>query len=99
MSEEGKIMSKSYTDEFKRQTAQLRESGKSIPGIMREYSLSKPSVSTRHKQFRTSGAFTAGSNRGPEDKEPRDLRKEPKRLQTENGIVKQAALIPGRKDV
>jgi transposase len=90
-------MSKSYTDEFKRQIAQLRESGRPIPSIMREYGLSKSSISTWHKQFRTSGAFTAEGNRSPEDKELRDLRKENKRLRMDVDILKQAALILGRK--
>jgi transposase len=90
-------MSKSYTDEFKRQIAQLRESGKSISDIMREYDLSKSSISTWHRQFRTSGAFTAEGNRSAEDKELRNLRKENKQLRMENDILKQAALILGRK--
>jgi transposase len=90
-------MSKQYTDEFKRQIAQLRESGRSISDIMREYGLSKSSISTWHRQYRTSGSFTAEGNRSTEDKELRDLRRENQRLRMENDILKQAALILGRK--
>jgi transposase len=64
---------------------------------MREYDLSKSSISTWHKQFRASGTFTAEGNRSPEDKELRSLRKENRQLRMENGILKQAALILGRK--
>jgi transposase len=39
-------MSKSYTEEFKRQIAQLRESGRPISSIVREYGLPKSSIST-----------------------------------------------------
>lgn len=96
-SEEEGNMSKSYTDEFKKQIANLRESGKAISSIMREYGLSKSTISTWHKQFKTSGTFTAEGNRSPEEKELRDLRKENKRLKMENDIFKQAALILGRR--
>jgi transposase len=90
-------MSKSYTDEFKYQIAKLRENGKPISSIIREYGLSKSTISTWHKQYRTSGTFTAENNRSPEEKELRALRKENKRLQMEVDILKQAALILGRK--
>jgi transposase len=90
-------MSKTYTEDFKRQIAQLRESGRTISEITREYGLSKSSISTWHKQFRISGAFTAEDNRSPEEKELRELRKENRQLRMEVDILKQAALIMGRK--
>ena len=90
-------MSKTYTEEFKRQIAQLRESGKTISDIMREYGLAKSSISSWHKQYRTSGSFTAEANRSPEEKELRELRKENRQLKMEVDILKQAALIMGRK--
>ena len=90
-------MSKSYTDEFKKQIALLRESGRTISDIMREYGLSKSSISTRYRQYCESGAFTAEANRSPEERELRELRKENKQLKMENDILKQAALILGRK--
>jgi transposase len=90
-------MSTKYTEEFKRQIAQLRESGRTISAIVREYGISKATISTWHKQYRTSGTFTAESNRSPEEKELRELRKVNKQLKMENDILKQAALILGRK--
>ncbi len=91
-------MSKDYTEDFKKQIAKLRENGKSIADITREYGIAKSTVSMWHKQYKMSGAFTAEANRSPEDKELRDLRKENKRLLMENDILKQAALILARKD-
>jgi transposase len=91
-------MSGEYTEEFKKQIAQLRESGKSVADIVREYGVAKSSVSVWHKQYVGSGTFTAEGNRSPEEKELRELRKENKRLQMEVDILKQAALILARKD-
>jgi transposase len=90
-------MSKTYTEDFKRQIAQLRENGRTISDISREYGLSKSAISTWHKQYVTSGAFTLEANRTPQEKELRELRKENKRLMMEVDILKQAALIMGRK--
>jgi transposase len=49
------------------------------------------------KQSQTSGSFKEKDNRTPEEKELIQLRKENKRLQMENDILKQAALILGQK--
>jgi transposase len=91
-------MSKSYTEDFKKQIAKLRASGKLITDIVREYGITGSLVSAWHKQYMTSGTFTAEGNRSVEDKELRELRKENKRLLMENDILKQAALILARKD-
>jgi transposase len=90
-------MTKQYTEDFKRQIAQLRESGKTISEITREYGLGKSTVSTWHHQYLKSGSFTAQGNRSTEEKELRELRKENKQLRMEVDILKQAALIMGRK--
>ena len=90
-------MSKKYTDEFKRQIAQLRESGKTIGELTKEYGLGKSSISNWHHQYLNSGTFTAEGNRSEEEKELRELRKQNKQLKMENDILKQAALIMGRK--
>jgi transposase len=90
-------MAKTYTEDFKRQIAQLRESGKTISELVREYGLGKSSISNWHHQYIKSGSFTAEANRSPEEKELRELRKENKQLKMEVDILKQAALIMGRK--
>lgn len=50
------------------------------------------------KQANTSGSFKEKDNLTPEQKELIQLRKQNKQLLIENDILKQAALIFGRKD-
>ena len=49
------------------------------------------------KQAETSGSFHEKDNRPPEQEEVIRLRKENQQLKMENDILKQAALILGRK--
>jgi transposase len=51
----------------------------------------------RVSQNQTSGSFKEKDNLAPEELELNKLRKEIKQLQMENDILKQAALILGRK--
>jgi transposase len=51
------------------------------------------------KQQGNSGQFGVEANMSESEKELRELRKENKHLRMENDILKQAALILGRKDV
>jgi transposase len=48
-------------------------------------------------QFQQSGSFTEKDNRPPEEQELIDLRKRNKQLEMEVDILKQAALIMGRR--
>ncbi|MFP3152930.1 transposase [Lachnospiraceae bacterium ZAX-1] len=89
-------MGQTYTDDFKIKIAQLRESGKSISGLMREYKLAKSTISTWHTQYCNSGSFKAADDLSDEGKELKALRKENKQLKMEVGILRQAALIMGR---
>jgi transposase len=90
-------MSKQYTHDFKKKIAELRQSGKTISELVREYGLGKSTISNWHKQYRTSGSFRIADNLSEEDKELRQLRKDNKQLRMEVDILKQAALIMGRK--
>ena len=85
-----------YTIEFKRKIAELRESGKSINEIHQEYGMAKATICNWHNQYKTSGSFKAADNLSDEEKELRRLRKENKQLRMEVDILKQAALIMGR---
>jgi len=85
-----------YTTEFKRKIAELRENGKSINEIQREYGMAKATICNWHTQYKTSGSFKAADNLSEADKELRHLRKENKKLRMEVDILKQAALILGR---
>ena len=86
-----------FTDEFKRQMVQLYGSGKPRKDILREYSLTPSALDRWIKQQQTSGSFKEKDNRTPEERELIPLRKENKQLLMENDILKQAALILGRK--
>jgi transposase len=86
----------SYTEEFKRQMVQLRQSGKPRIDIIREYSLSSTAFDRWVMQSERSGSFIEKDNRTPEENELIQLRKENSQLRMENDILKQAALIFGR---
>jgi len=86
-----------YTEEFKRQMVQLRLSGKPRIDIIREYDLSPTALDRWVMQSERSGSFKEKDNRSPEENELIRLRKENTQLKMENDILKQAALIFGRK--
>lgn len=76
---------------------QLYENGKSRAVIVAEYDLTPSALDRWIKQAQTSGSFKEKDNRSTEENELIDLRKELQRLKMENDILKQAALIMGRK--
>lgn len=88
---------RTFTTEFKKQVVALHENGKSRQDIVREYELTPSSLDRWIKQFRQSGSFKEKDNRSPEEQELIDLRKRNKQLEMEVDILKQAALIMGRK--
>ena len=87
----------SYSDEFKQQIVNLHKSGKPVTELAREYGLSRSSVYTWIKYASSSGSFKEADNRSEQEKELIELRKINKKLLMENDILKQAALIMGRK--
>lgn len=93
----GKRERRSFTDEFKQQMVQLYENGKPRAEILREYDLSAYAIDRWVKQGRTTGSFKEKDNRTEEQKELLASRKEIQQLKMENDILKQAALIFGRK--
>ena len=88
---------RTFTPEFKLQIVKLYENGKSRTDIVREYDLSPSALDNWIKNHQTTGAFTAKENRSEEENELLRLRKENQCLLMENDILKQAALIMGRK--
>ena len=88
---------RTYTKEFKSQIVKLYETGKPRAAIIQEYDLSPSSFDNWLKQNRTSGSFSEKDNRTPEENELIQLRKDNQRLMMENDILKQAALIIGRR--
>ncbi|MCK4259679.1 MAG: transposase [Halanaerobiales bacterium] len=88
---------RTYTEEFKEQMVKLYESGKSKKDIMLEYDLTPTAFNTWIKGSQSTGSFKEKDNRSPEENELIKLRKENQQLKMENDILKQAALILGRK--
>jgi transposase len=86
-----------FTEEFKHQMVQLYLNGKPRQEIIREYDLTPSSLDKWLGQNKTSGSFKEKDNQTPEEKELTKLRKENKQLLMENDILKQAALILGRR--
>lgn len=85
-----------YSDEFKIQICKLRENGKPISAIVKEYGVAKSTVSKWHHEYTSSGSFKAADNISASEKELKALKKENVRLKMEVDILKQAALIMGR---
>lgn len=86
-----------YTDEFKLQIVKLIESGKHIKNIIEEYNLPLSTVEGWVRKYKNSGSFRDIDNLTEEQKELKKLQKRNKELEMENDILKQAALILGRK--
>lgn len=64
---------------------------------MEEYDLTASALDRWIKQAQTTGSFKEKDNRSSEEEELIALRKEIQRLKMEVDILKQAALIMGRK--
>lgn len=88
---------RTFSTEFKKQVVALYENGKSRKSIAEEYELTASALDRWIKQFRQSGSFQEKDNRSPEEEELIALRKRNKQLEMEVDILKQAALIMGRK--
>jgi transposase len=88
---------RTYTEEFKNQMVQLYLNEKPRQEIIREYDLTPSTFDKWLKQSQSSGSFKEKDNRSPEEAELLKLKKENQQLKMENDILKQAALILGRR--
>jgi transposase len=88
---------RTFTTDFKKQVVALYENGKSRQDIVSEYQLTASALDRWITQFQQSGSFKEKDNRSPEEQELMELRKRNKQLEMEVDILKQAALIMGRK--
>lgn len=86
-----------YTEEFKLQMVKLYNSGKSATEIVKEYELTRSAFANWIQKYNKTGSFKACDNKTEEEKEIIRLKKENQQLRMENDILKQAALIMGRK--
>ena len=88
---------RTYTSEFKQQLVDLYRSGKRKCDIVREYDIASSLLDKWIAQAEPSGSFKEKDNRTLEQQELINLRKQNQQLKMENDILKQAALILGRK--
>lgn len=88
---------RTFTTDYKKQVVALYENEKSRQDIVREYELTASALDRWIAQFQQSGSFKEKDNRSPEEQELIELRKRNKQLEMEVDILKQAALIMGRK--
>ena len=88
---------RTFSTDFKKQVVALYENGKSRQDIVQEYELTASALDRWITQFRQSGSFKEKDNRSTEAQELILLRKRNKQLEMEVDILKQAALIMGRK--
>lgn len=88
---------RTFTEEFKQQLVQLYNAGKPRAEILAEYELTASAFDRWVSRINATGSTKEAANRSPEEAELIRLRKENQRLQMEIDILKQAALIMGRK--
>lgn len=86
-----------FTEDFKKQIVRLYQSGKKASLISREYEISLPTVYKWVKESESTGSFKTNDNLTEEQRELKASRKRIAELEMENDILKQAALIMGRK--
>lgn len=86
-----------FTDEFKQQMVKLFNSGKPRSEIAKEYDLTPSALNNWIKRINATGSPKECDNRTPAEVELIKMRKENQQLRMENDILKQAALIFGRK--
>lgn len=86
-----------YTEDFKLQMVKLYNSGKPASEIVKEYELTRSAFTNWVQKYNNTGSFKECDNRTDEEKELIRLKKENQQLRMENDILKQAALIMGRK--
>jgi transposase len=88
---------RTYTEKFKKQLVELFNNGKSRKDIIREYDLTGSAFDRWVERINATGSTREADNRTAEQNELIKLRKENELLKMENDILKQAALILGRK--
>jgi len=94
-----KKQKRTFTEEFKSQLVQLYNNGKPRSEIVKEYDLTPSAFGKWVSRINATGSSREADNRTPEQEELLKLRKENQKLKMEVDILKQAALIMGRKDV
>lgn len=91
-------MAKHYDTDFKKQIVNIYNQGNhSYRSISEEYGIATSTVRDWVLKYNETGSFNINDNRTDEEKELIELRKKVKQLEMENDILKQAALLLGKK--
>ncbi len=88
---------KKYNDTFKQQIVDLIKHGKSAKDVALEYKIARSTVNKWYKDYTSTGSFKAKDNEDPNERELKKLKKELTLARMEIDILKQAALIMGRR--
>jgi transposase len=87
-----------YDEDFKKQIVKIYNQGNhSYRSLADEYGVATPTIRTWVLRYNNSNSFDVEDNRTEEEKELIELRKKVKQLEMENDILKQAALLLGKK--
>ena len=86
-----------FTEDFKRQIADLHHAGKPLKDIEVEYDLGHSTVCRWIKLMDATGSTRAADNRTPEQQRIIDLERESRQLKMEVDVLKQAAPIFAQK--
>ena len=96
--EEIEMAKKRFDEDFKKQLVKIYNQGNhSYRSLSEEYGVSGPTIRTWVLRYNDSKSFDINDNRTVEEKELIELRKKLKQLEMENDIVKQAALLLGKR--
>lgn len=89
---------KRYDEDFKKQLVKIYNQGNhSYRSLGEEYDVAGPTIRTWVIRYNESESFNINDNRTKEEKELIELKKKVKQLEMENDILKQAALLLGKK--
>ena len=89
---------KRYDEDFKKQLVKIYNQGNhTYRGLSEEYGVAAPTIRTWVIRYNDSKSFNIDENRTEEEKELIELRKRLKQLEMENDILKQAALLLGKR--
>ena len=89
---------KRYDEDFKRQIVKIyNQDNHNYRSLAEEYGVADPTIRTWGLRYNNSNSFDVEDNRTEDEKELIELRKKVKQLEMENDILKQAALLLGKK--
>ena len=89
---------KRYEKNFKKQIVNIyNQDNHTLRQLGEEYEISISTLNKWINRYNNTGSFDINDNRTQEEKELIKLRKELKQLKMENDILKQAALLLGKK--